>query len=311
MERPSPLSGSAAAFSVTYLVLQSAGVIVFWLALWFLPSVRDRFVPAEARSGLYATLALADAVVLPMTAILGALAIRRRLAWAVPVLWMHAGACMYAGLVAIGLWCFDSRLWLGVGLMVPVMTTPFAIAWAASTGVNRDGVTPARACALTAAQIIVFWGFFLGVLPAALVLIEQAVGLKWTPSAAPLIRVFGVVLFVLASLLGLASAWFMASRGRGTPLPLQPACELVTYGPYAIVRNPMAIAGIVQGLAVGLSLCSWSVLGYALLGACIWHITIRPTEEQELMQKFGEPYRRYRAQVRCWWPRLAAYRPAS
>lgn len=98
-----------------------------------------------------------------------------------------------------------------------------------------------------------------------------------------------------------------AVQGRGTPLPLQTARKLVVHGPYRFVRNPMAVAGIAQGLAVGMFLANWLVISYALLGAVSWHLLCRPAEERDLLQRFGEPYRAYRGAVPLWWPRMRPF----
>ncbi len=100
----------------------------------------------------------------------------------------------------------------------------------------------------------------------------------------------------------------MSKIGRGTPLPLDYAPNLVAKGAYSYVRNPMAISGIGQGLAVGLFLGSPLVLLYALMGAFIWQIIFRPLEETDLQNRFGEDYEDYCKNVRCWIPNLKPYK---
>lgn len=153
----------------------------------------------------------------------------------------------------------------------------------------------------TAGQIVVFWGFFLVVAPLLLSFLEQ----RWAVGVVlpPFTRVVGVVVLVLACGLGLWSAVSMSVRGQGTPLPSAMPNRLVVAGPYRFIRNPMAVAGIVQGAAVGLLLSSWIVVAYALLGSLLWNYAVRPLEEVDLRQRFGEEYRRYSASVRCWVPR--------
>ena len=89
----------------------------------------------------------------------------------------------------------------------------------------------------------------------------------------------------------------------GTPLPAETARDLVVTGPYAHVRNPMAVAGVVQTVGVGLWWGSWMVAGAGLTGAVVWDLLIRPTEEADLANRFGELYQRYAQHVRCWLPR--------
>jgi len=152
----------------------------------------------------------------------------------------------------------------------------------------------------TAVQIAVFWGFFLGVLPIIIRWLEHRWGLAITlPVGVPVV---GAVIFVLASALGIWSAAAMSTLGKGTPLPAAMPRQLVVAGPYRFVRNPMAVSGIVQGVAVGLMLSSWLVVAYALLGSLLWNYAVRPHEEADLEKRFGDPYRQYRDAVRCWVP---------
>jgi protein-S-isoprenylcysteine O-methyltransferase Ste14 len=73
----------------------------------------------------------------------------------------------------------------------------------------------------------------------------------------------------------------------------------------------MAVAGLAQGVAVGVFLGSPAVVLYALSGGPVWNVFVRPWEEADLERRFGEPYRRYRAAVRCWRPRFPGYRSAG
>jgi protein-S-isoprenylcysteine O-methyltransferase Ste14 len=189
-------------------------------------------------------------------------------------------------------------------------------------------VAPARRpvahLAVTLAQMIVFWGVFLGLVPLVIAWIEARWGLRigapapdpgvapgWDASGAlvaagsgvrQLVALVGAVVLVLASALGVWSAVSMSLAGSGTPLPSSAAAKLVITGPYRRVRNPMAVAGIVQGVAVGLVLGSWLVVAYALVGSVIWNAAVRPHEEADLEARFGDGFREYRARVRCWVP---------
>jgi protein-S-isoprenylcysteine O-methyltransferase Ste14 len=163
--------------------------------------------------------------------------------------------------------------------------------------------------AKTLAQTVVFWTLFLAVLPAAVLAAEEAAGLAGWRFGCPAATAAGAGLFALGGALGLTSGMVMAVRGRGTPLPADCARELVVAGPYRYVRNPMAVAGLAQGVAVGLAVGSPAVVLYAVSGGPVWHLLVRPWEEADLERRFGDPYRHYRAAVRCWFPRLTAYRP--
>jgi len=92
--------------------------------------------------------------------------------------------------------------------------------------------------------------------------------------------------------------------GKGTPLPLDCPNQLVIKGPYKFVRNPMAVAGIGQGVSVGVIFGSYLVIIYALSGAFLWHLLVRPIEEKDLEERFGKAYLDYKLNTRCWIPRL-------
>ena len=91
------------------------------------------------------------------------------------------------------------------------------------------------------------------------------------------------------------------------PLPLDTAREIVVAGPYRHVRNPMAIGGFGQGIGVAVWLGAPAVLAYVAVVMAIWQWIARPWEERDLEERFGDRYRRYRAAVPCWLPRLAPY----
>ncbi|QWT23006.1 isoprenylcysteine carboxylmethyltransferase family protein [Subtercola sp. PAMC28395] len=161
---------------------------------------------------------------------------------------------------------------------------------------------PARHVASTFGQIAVFWGLFLVVIPLVIAALEQRwrVGLPFPAFAIPL----GVAVLLLASTLGISSGVIMSTLGDGTPLPSAMANRLVIVGPYRWIRNPMAVSGFVQGVAVGLILESWLVVAYAVAGSLLWNYAVRPHEEADLEQRFGDEFRSYRDAVRCWVPQI-------
>jgi protein-S-isoprenylcysteine O-methyltransferase Ste14 len=161
----------------------------------------------------------------------------------------------------------------------------------------------------TALQCALIWPAFLLVLPALLIAVEPLVGAGrfHFPGQA----VAGVILFAGFTALNLATGGVLAVRGRGTPLPLDCPNDLVVTGPYAYVRNPMAIAGLGQGAAIAVGVGSWLVLAYVLAGAAVWQLVLRPVEERDLALRFGAAYERYHGAVGCWRPRLTPYRTAA
>jgi len=159
----------------------------------------------------------------------------------------------------------------------------------------------------TLLQTVVFWGFFLVLLPALVYRIETELGGDVLRFASTGSRAAGIAIFVVAGAIGLWSGGIMAVRGEGTPVPIDCPRRLVVAGPYRYVRNPMAISGIAQGVGVGLMLGSPAVIAYALAGAPVWNWLVRPFEERDLEQRFGAEFRAYRAAVRCWLPRTSPY----
>ena len=153
----------------------------------------------------------------------------------------------------------------------------------------------------TAVQLVVFWGLFLGIFPLVIAWFEQ----RWDIAIPIGAHIAGVAVFLAASALGLWSAATMAALGDGTPLPSTTARRLVIAGPYRFVRNPMAVAGIAQGVAVGLIHGSWLVVVWALCGSLVWNSIVRPIEERDLEERFGDDFRAYRDVVSCWVPRRA------
>lgn len=177
-----------------------------------------------------------------------------------------------------------------------IIRGPFAFRPAAA---NRRATAHVSA---TIGQMMLFWGFFLVVVP----LLVSWLEIRWLVSlpVPQFAGTAGAVALVLASILGVASAVTMASRGRGTPLPSAMPNHLVIAGPYRWVRNPMAVAGIAQGVGVGLILGSWLVVAYAMIGSLLWNYAVRPLEEADLENRFGSEFRQYRDAVRCWIPRV-------
>lgn len=152
----------------------------------------------------------------------------------------------------------------------------------------------------TLLQVVAFWGCCLGLLPAAIEAGERALG--WPPMACPAGAWLGPLLFASAGALGLWSAAVLVWRGGGTPLPLASARRFVVSGPYRWLRNPMALAGIVQGVAVGLWRDRASIVVYTIAGAVVWHTFARPAEERDLAARFGAAFARYRQEVPLWLP---------
>jgi protein-S-isoprenylcysteine O-methyltransferase Ste14 len=215
----------------------------------------------------------------------------------------------YAAVYSFTYTLMTDRGWLGVLLMMPAMIWCGVFAVGMTSGptmfrASREG-SSGWIITKTLVQIIVLWSLILGVIPYLLTLVENKLGVERL--AFPYRGLVGVVAFILISCIGLWAGYVMSRFGRGTPLPLDHARHLVIRGPYKYVRNPMAVSGIGQGLAVALILGSPLTVLYALMGSLIWQLIFRPLEEDDLEARFGKPFREYCKNVRCWIPRLTPY----
>jgi protein-S-isoprenylcysteine O-methyltransferase Ste14 len=95
--------------------------------------------------------------------------------------------------------------------------------------------------------------------------------------------------------------------GKGTLAPWDPPRRLVVVGLYRHLRNPMYVG--VLALVAGWALLFMSPIlaGYAALLALAFHVRVVTHEEPWLESQFGEDWRRYKAEVARWRPRLRGW----
>lgn len=293
-----------------YFILQGASVAAWWLLLFFVPSSRAYFRMGDSEATLL-SFWLPDLILLAAASFVAAGFCFFQSRFTSLALWFVAGAISYAGFYCLAFALLTDTGWLGVTLMLPAMLWSGVFATALSAvgeNIFREEKTARTNWILTKTivQIIAVWSVILFVFPSLIVNLEDKLNIP--RFAFPFQTLLSTALFVGISLLGLSSAVTMSKIGKGTPLPLDNARNLVVAGTYAFVRNPMAISGVGQGLAVGLFLGSPLVLIYALMGGLIWQLIFRPLEEANLRERFGAEYEEYCRQVRCWIPRRKAYR---
>ncbi|MGO4856976.1 methyltransferase family protein [Arthrobacter sp. 2MCAF14] len=299
--------GEAVSWGRAYFAVQAIAGFLWWAAVFLSPVVR------EATLGNLDPVAVAVLDIPLFVAASAVAAFAVKAAAVVSTGWTGVVAvalAVYAtitteagwGLLTMGAATAGSLLALCLVLLGRVPTAwiirgPFAF----RPAIPRP--TAASHVASTFAQIVLFWGFFLAVIPFTVAFLEQrwAVVLTFPSFAAPV----GVAVLVLASALGISAAVAMSTLGNGTPLPSAMPNHLVIAGPYRWIRNPMAAAGILQGAAVGVILQSWLVVAYAVVGSLVWNYVVRPLEESDLEERFGEEFRQYRDAVRCWVPRVS------
>jgi protein-S-isoprenylcysteine O-methyltransferase Ste14 len=96
---------------------------------------------------------------------------------------------------------------------------------------------------------------------------------------------------------------YRIQRGGGGPGLETPPDRLVDTGPYAYSRNPMYLGHIIFLLGLTLTLRS-ELAALITLAVAVWfHIRVC-RDEQQLVQRLGEPYERYLRSVKRWVPGL-------
>jgi protein-S-isoprenylcysteine O-methyltransferase Ste14 len=293
-----------------YFAFQGLAVAAWWALLFFVPMSRPFFQMGASKEVLLAFW-LPDLGLLAVGSLLVSAFCRFDSKFLMVGLWMVVGTISYATLYCLAFALLTDSGWLGVTLMFPAMIISgnFAVGLSpAFTELMFRRSTEAKTSWLltkTFAQIVVVWTLILFVFPALILEIETKLGIP--QFSFPFQKTLAIILFCAISLIGVSGAYTMAKIGRGTPLPLDAASKLVVAGIYSFVRNPMAISGIGQGLAVGLFLGSPLVLLYALMGGLIWQWIFRPLEEDDLRKNFGADYETYRKNVRCWIPHFKPF----
>lgn len=304
-------SFSGSRFGGWYFLVQALGIAAWWGYLAAEPSAVSLFLPRGAAEADLRAFQMPDLLVAVPVSLAAAASILLSLRWAMPLAWFAAGSMVYAFVYCVGWSMWRGGGWLNVALMAPaaLFSTIGALDVSAGSIPIFRRAAPGNAVrhvAATLAQIVVFWSFFLFVVPSAIVFVERQ--LRWPSFAFTGQRLLAALLFVAFSSLGLTSGLTMAGRGAGTPLPFVATNRLVTTGPYSYLRNPMVVAGLGQGVAVALWFGSWAVLAYVIVGGLIWEYLVRPAEERDLRGAFGDEFETYSQHVRCWKPRTSAFR---
>lgn len=296
-------------FGRLYFGLQGLAGLVWWIAVFSMPVVRSATLGSLAPTPIAAT----DLPLFVGGSLLVAVGVR----WAVwPVtVWtflVTAALFLYATVTREAGWgfllmvvAFSGTVFAAMLIVLGRIPTEWIITGPFVFRTTQD-TTKRSHLARTARQLVTFWGFFLVVLPGIILFLER----RWQLDLDfPLpLKALGLVAFLAGSCLGVWSSVTMATLGEGTPLPANMAKHLVVAGPYRIIRNPMAVAGLVQGVSVGLIAGSWLVVFYGLVGSMIWNWVVRPHEEADLVARFGEEFLDYQRCVSCWVPRSLLHR---
>ena len=291
-----------------YFGIQALAGALWWIAVPLSDVVRR----ATLGDLPVATVAMFDVPLFVVASALAAAGVRWALWVAAP--WtalVAAGMCVYATVTSLAGWgALLMVVAAGASIVaaIIVLCGRVPVEWMVTGPLafrSADRVGTGRLLARTGMQTLFFWGTFLVAIPVVVSIVEARWMLRVELPLA--VRISGGILLVCATALGIWSAVSMSVKGEGTPLPSQMAHRLVVTGPYRYVRNPMAVAGIAQGVAVGLLLGSWMVVAYSLFGSVLWNTVVRPLEEADLHARFGSDFVAYRRRVACWVP----VRPAA
>ena len=128
--------------------------------------------------------------------------------------------------------------------------------------------------------------------------------MAWSALALPAwVRWTGVVLGLA---MVPAAYWVFHALGRNVSETVltREHHELVTTGPYRVIRHPLYAMGIGLFLSVGLMAASWFILLFALIALVAIRVVVVPLEERELEAKFGDAYRSYRQRTGVLLPRM-------
>jgi protein-S-isoprenylcysteine O-methyltransferase Ste14 len=142
-----------------------------------------------------------------------------------------------------------------------------------------------------------------GVAMAIILVFSQPRWMAWSLVPLPAwVRWIGVGLGVLGSVLLI---WTMHTLGRNITDTVVTRKEhsLVVRGPYRWVRHPFYLAFLLGVTAISVVLANWLVWLFGITAFVLLVIRTRK-EEENLLARFGDNYRRYREQTGAFFPRL-------
>ena len=111
----------------------------------------------------------------------------------------------------------------------------------------------------------------------------------------------GLGLVLLAAGLGFA-IWARVHIGRnwGTPMSQKNEPELVTSGPYHLIRHPIYSGVLLAGVGTAVALSWWWLIAVALAG--VYFVYSAAVEERNMAKQFPETYPVYRRSTKMFAP---------
>ena len=122
--------------------------------------------------------------------------------------------------------------------------------------------------------------------------------------SAPIRRAVPLLFRLPAALVVLSLALYLGWASMNTVFgEVRESLRVIRHGFYGVVRHPMYLGAMLVYL--GVCLLTLSVLGFGVFGiAVVYYVGTCRYEEDLLIQKLGDKYRRYRAEIPMFIPRL-------
>jgi protein-S-isoprenylcysteine O-methyltransferase Ste14 len=73
--------------------------------------------------------------------------------------------------------------------------------------------------------------------------------------------------------------------------------ELITTGPYRLVRHPLYAGSLLFLFSLSLILEDWLIFIFTVFGVLAFRLLVIPAEEEQLLESFGEEYESYQART--------------
>ncbi len=157
-------------------------------------------------------------------------------------------------------------------------------------------------------SIIILPGTALVFIPTAILLIAKDSNFHHEITSPAQIRFwFALVVACIGLTLSFWTVILFRKFGEGTPAPWDPPKKMVIRGPYRYVRNPMITSVLLILFAEAIFFQSWPIAIWMLIFFVGNTIYFPLVEEKGLEKRFGNDYRKYRAQVPRWVPKLKVW----
>jgi protein-S-isoprenylcysteine O-methyltransferase Ste14 len=290
-----------------WFATQAVGIAIFWLIAALTPVGRNTLLSAGFSGARFWAFAAADLTIIATGAIAAiASGHRCRNAWVAMLLNAAVSAYPAAYFTALAVTGGGGEL---AAILMTYLTLTASVLTIAAIPVSgripsrtATRAKPVRLLVKTTGELALIWTVLVWLVPSLLARLDSALG--WSSLSSAPIVVAGILVIVGGGLLTGWSAYHMAWRGRGTPFPMDAPNALVIDGPYRFVRNPQVVGGVIQGVGLLLLNPTPTFIGYVVGGVVFWQLVLRPWEESDLLERFGEPYQGYRRQIPCWRPRI-------